>query len=57
MADARLTSTMTGAWLPGDRTGKIVSAVLLAAVIVALLMFVIFPWLDGLLPFDDVTVG
>jgi uncharacterized membrane protein len=43
--------------LPGNVYGKIVSAVLLAVVVVALLLFVIFPWLDPLLPFDDVTVG
>ena len=43
--------------LPGDRAGKTVSAVLLAALLVALLWFVIFPWLEPLLPFDDVTIG
>jgi hypothetical protein len=42
--------------LPGNRTGKVISAVLLVATVVALLWFVVFPWLEPLLPFDDVTV-
>ncbi|MFC5751762.1 hypothetical protein [Actinomadura rugatobispora] len=42
--------------LPGARPVKIVEAVLLAAAVLALLWFVVFPLLGPLLPFDDVTV-
>lgn len=43
--------------LPGGTAGKTVGSLLLIAATVALLWFVIFPWIEPLLPFDDVTVG
>ena len=42
--------------LPFGLAGKLVGSVLLAAATVALLWFVIFPWAEPLLPFDDVQV-
>ncbi|MPZ66001.1 MAG: hypothetical protein GEU83_10940 [Pseudonocardiaceae bacterium] len=43
--------------LPGATAVKVVEALLLAAV-VALLLFVVFPWAEPLLPFNDAnTVG
>ncbi|GAA1015738.1 hypothetical protein Aple_009970 [Acrocarpospora pleiomorpha] len=39
--------------LPGRRPLRIVLALLLAATSVALLWFVIFPWLEPLLPTGD----
>lgn len=41
--------------LPGPVAAKAVQAVLLVAAAVALLLFVIFPAVEPLLPFDDVT--
>ncbi|WP_243790678.1 hypothetical protein [Saccharopolyspora gloriosae] len=41
--------------LPGPPPVKIVEAVLLVLMVVALLLFVVFPWLEPLLPFNDVT--
>ncbi|MER6989444.1 hypothetical protein ABT337_14200 [Saccharopolyspora hirsuta] len=41
--------------LPGGTGAKAVQAVLLVALAVALLLFVVFPWLDPLLPFNEVT--
>jgi hypothetical protein len=35
---------------------KAVTALLLIAGVVALLMFVIFPWAEPMLPFNDVAV-
>ncbi|GLZ07214.1 hypothetical protein Acsp03_46800 [Actinomadura sp. NBRC 104412] len=43
--------------LPGRLPLRIIEAVLLAAAVVALLWFGLFPLLGPLLPFDDVTVG
>ncbi|MEU9886691.1 hypothetical protein [Sphaerisporangium sp. NPDC051011] len=43
--------------LPGGRFGKLVSAVVLLAVVVLLLWYVVFPLVDGLLPTDDATIG
>jgi hypothetical protein len=42
--------------LPGGRLGKLGGSLVLIAVTVAVLWFVVFPWVDPLLPFDDVTV-
>ncbi len=42
--------------LPGGLPGKIIGSTLLVAAVVALLLFVVFPWLEPRLPFDDVTV-
>jgi hypothetical protein len=41
--------------LPGGTRAKVVQAVLLIAFVVALLLFVIFPWIEPYLPFNDVT--
>ena len=41
--------------LPGPLYLRIVEAVVLVAGIVALLMFVVFPWAEPLLPFNNVT--
>jgi hypothetical protein len=43
--------------LPGGMPGKIIGSLVLLIGVVALLWFVVFPWLDPLLPFGDVTVG
>jgi len=43
--------------LPGPIAIRVTLAVALAVGFVALLMFVIFPWLDPLLPFNNVDVG
>lgn len=43
--------------LPGGLPGKIIGSTLLVAAVVALLLFVVFPWLEPRLPFDDVTVN
>jgi hypothetical protein len=43
--------------LPGGLPGKIICSTLLVAATVALLLFVVFPWLEPRLPFDDVTVN
>jgi hypothetical protein len=42
--------------LPFGLAGKLTGSVLLAAATVALLWYVIFPWAEPLLPFDDVQV-
>ncbi|WP_179956644.1 hypothetical protein [Amycolatopsis anabasis] len=42
--------------LPGPVAAKAVLALALVAGVVALLMFVIFPWVEPLLPFNDVSV-
>ena len=42
--------------LPGPLALKIVQALLLFAGICALLLFVIFPWVEPHLPINDVTV-
>ncbi|MDA3629059.1 hypothetical protein [Saccharopolyspora oryzae] len=41
--------------LPGGTAAKAVQALLLVVAAVALLLFVVFPWIDPLLPFNDVT--
>jgi hypothetical protein len=43
--------------LPGPRGVKAVEALLLLTAVLALLMFVVFPWLEPRLPFNDVTTG
>jgi hypothetical protein len=42
--------------LPGGLPGRLILSLLLIAAVVALLWFVIFPWAEPLLPFNDVTV-
>ncbi|MDP9798438.1 hypothetical protein J2S43_006950 [Catenuloplanes nepalensis] len=43
--------------LPFGTPGKITGSLLITGVLVALLWFVIFPWAEPILPFDDVQVG
>ena len=43
--------------LPGGLLGKVAGSVLLIAIAVALLFFVVFPWVEPRLPFNDVTVN
>jgi hypothetical protein len=42
--------------LPGGRGQRAAEAVLLVLAVVALLLFVVFPWVEPRLPFNDVTV-
>ncbi|SFA81920.1 hypothetical protein SAMN05216266_101630 [Amycolatopsis marina] len=42
--------------LPGPVPVRIVQAMLLVAGVAALLMFVVFPWVEPMLPFNDVAV-
>lgn len=42
--------------LPGPLAVRVLLALLLIAGVVALLMTVVFPWLEPLLPFNDVSV-
>lgn len=42
--------------LPGGRGGKLAGSLLLAVAVAALLLFVVFPWLDPYLPFNQITV-
>ena len=42
--------------LPGGRPGKIAGSLLLVVAVSALLLFVVFPWLDPHLPFNQITV-
>jgi hypothetical protein len=41
--------------LPGPLAVRVITAVILVLGVVALLMFVVFPWLEPKLPFNDVT--
>jgi hypothetical protein len=41
--------------LPGPLAVRVGLAVTLAAGVIALLLFVVFPWLEPLLPFNNVT--
>ncbi|CRK60734.1 FIG060545: short hypothetical protein [Alloactinosynnema sp. L-07] len=41
--------------LPGPTAVRAITALLLVAGVVALLMFVVFPWLEPKLPFNQVT--
>jgi hypothetical protein len=43
--------------LPGGLPGKLAGSTLLLAAAVALLFFWVFPTVEPLLPFSDVTVG
>jgi hypothetical protein len=43
--------------LPGGLRSKALLAALLALAVVALLLFVVFPWVEPRLPFSAVTVG
>ncbi len=43
--------------LPFGTPGKIGGSLLITGVLVALLWFVVFPWVEPILPFDDVQVG
>ncbi len=42
--------------LPGRTPLKAVEALVLVLAVCALLLFVVFPWVEPLLPFTDVTV-
>jgi len=42
--------------LPGGTAAKAVLALLLVVAVCALLLFVVFPWVEPQLPFNDVTV-
>ncbi|MDQ1681978.1 MAG: hypothetical protein QOG52_2545 [Frankiaceae bacterium] len=42
--------------LPGGRGAKVLGCVLLLAAVLALLFFVVFPFVEPRLPFNDVTV-
>ncbi|HEV7823928.1 MAG TPA: hypothetical protein VGP02_03390 [Mycobacteriales bacterium] len=42
---------------PGGVVGKAICSVALVGAVAALLWYVVFPWVDPLLPFSDVTVG
>lgn len=43
--------------LPGPTMAKIVGCLVLFLAVTALLFFVIFPWAEPYLPFDQVQVG
>ena len=43
--------------LPGGTRSKALLATALALAVVALLLFVVFPWVEPRLPFNEVTVG
>lgn len=43
--------------LPGGLAGKIAGTALLLLAVVALLLFIVFPWAEPRLPFNHVTVN
>ncbi|MGH3977666.1 MAG: hypothetical protein ACRDRZ_01495 [Pseudonocardiaceae bacterium] len=43
--------------LPGPTAVRAVEALLLLVAVLAVLMFVVFPWAEPRLPFNDVTTG
>lgn len=43
--------------LPGPLAVKVIEAAVLLAALLALLFFVVFPWAEPRLPFNDVTTG
>jgi hypothetical protein len=43
--------------LPGGTRSKALVATALVLAVVALLLFVVFPWVEPQLPFNQVTVG
>jgi hypothetical protein len=42
--------------LPGKTAGRTAIAVVLVLAVCALLLFVVFPWVEPHLPFSDVTI-
>jgi hypothetical protein len=42
--------------LPGGTSSKALVSLLLVVAVCALLLFVVFPWVEPRLPFNDVTV-
>jgi hypothetical protein len=42
--------------LPGGTASKALLSLILVAAVAALLLFVVFPWVEPRLPFNDVTV-
>ncbi|MBA3409389.1 MAG: hypothetical protein H0U15_00800 [Geodermatophilaceae bacterium] len=42
--------------LPGGFPGKLAGSLLLIAVICVALLFIVFPWIEPLLPFNNITV-
>ena len=42
--------------LPGPLVVRVLQALLLLAAVIALLLFVVFPWVEPQLPWNDVTV-
>jgi uncharacterized membrane protein YjgN (DUF898 family) len=43
--------------LPGSRAVKLLQALVLVGAVLALLMLVVFPWVEPRLPFNAVTTG
>jgi hypothetical protein len=43
--------------LPGGTATRAATALVMALAVVALLLFVVFPWVEPRLPFNHVTVG
>lgn len=43
--------------LPGPVPVKLVEALVLLTAVLALLLLVVFPWIEPRLPFNDVTAG
>ncbi len=43
--------------LPGGTASRAALSVVLVLAVCALLLFVVFPWVEPRLPFNDVTVG
>jgi hypothetical protein len=43
--------------LPGGTASKALLSLVLVLTVAALLLFVVFPWVEPHLPFNDVTVG
>ena len=43
--------------LPGGTASKAAISLVLVLAVCALLLFVVFPWVEPRLPFNDVTVG
>jgi len=42
--------------LPGNTPAKTLLALVLVAAVCAVLLFAVFPWVEPMLPFTDVTV-
>lgn len=43
--------------LPGTPALRVLQALVLVAAVVALLLYVVFPWVEPQLPFNSVTTG